>query len=68
MALLVSRTFSLAIADQIATACVTAVKDLNVPKPVSVTVVDNSGAIIVQKRMDGGFSMHNIPHHNWVMA
>ena len=55
MALLVKRTFSLAMADSIASASIAAVNDLKKPSPVSVTVVDNAGDVIVQKRMDGAF-------------
>ena len=55
MALIVSKTFSLKVADQIASAAIAAVKDLKVQKAVSVTVVDNAGDILVQKRMDGKF-------------
>lgn len=48
-----SSTLTLAAADAIANAAISAVDNLKKPSPVAVTVLDNAGNIIVQKRMDG---------------
>ena len=48
-----STTLTLTAADCIANASIAAVATLKKPAPVAVTVLDNAGNIIVQKRMDG---------------
>jgi len=47
-----STSFTLQAADIIANGAVNAVKNLKKPSPMTVTVLDSAGSIIVQKRMD----------------
>ena len=46
-------TLKLAAADKICNAAIAAVKNLNKPSPVCITVLDSAGNVLVQKRMDG---------------
>lgn len=48
-----SYSINLAAADKIANAAIAGVSDLSAHKPMSVTVLDSKGGILVQKRMDG---------------
>jgi uncharacterized protein GlcG (DUF336 family) len=48
-----SYSLNLEAADAIANAAIKAVSNLKTHKPMSVTVLDGSGGVLVQKRMDG---------------
>mmetsp|Transcript_22622 Transcript_22622/g.56037 ORF Transcript_22622/g.56037 Transcript_22622/m.56037 type:complete len:173 (+) Transcript_22622:1061-1579(+) len=48
-----SYSLNLAAADAMANAAIEAVADLEVYKPMAVTVLDSAGGVLVQKRMDG---------------
>ena len=53
MSLITSHSLSLQAADAMANAAIVAVSNLKKHKPMCVTVLDASGGILVQKRMDG---------------
>ena len=53
MSLVTSYSLSLAAADAMADASIKACSNLKTHKPICVTVLDCSGGILVQKRMDG---------------
>ena len=56
-----SYSLNLEAADKIANAAIEAVNNLAKPAPVTVTVLDNGGNVIVQKRMVGGYTL--LPIH-----